>query len=75
MDNDRDRVCFSVGLGATVQEIVVSRAVANEFVEQFKTGGEIVEISGVCDHRDANSVELILRREAIDWIVVQEIKV
>ena len=73
--NSQDRVSLNIEVKGSQHAIITSREAANEFREQVKTGGELIEVAGVIDHRDANTVELTVRREDISWVSILEIKV
>jgi hypothetical protein len=71
-----ERVYVEIRTCDTAWSIITSRELAEEFIEEWKTsdGEKILEISGVCDHRDANQIEVHIEKEAIVGVYVQELK-
>lgn len=77
MIDSEQRVALDICKGEIVSTIITSATLANDFINAWQetNGDQVLSISGVCDHRDANNVEYHIRKESIDAIRILEIKV
>lgn len=81
MDNGKDRVFMLIVTEHGVQwTIITSRDASDEFISQWRTKDcmdlmNLIEISGVLDHRDANEIRFVFLKGCIDCVEILEIKV
>lgn len=78
MEN-RDRVGLTVGTQNTgTWQLLVSYGKAKAFNDELCDGDLLntwIEITGLVDHRDANEVTYVFRKENIECVRIIEVKV
>jgi hypothetical protein len=73
----QDKVLVEIHLDNTTWRIVTRYDEARDFIEAWQStdGESIVEISGVADElSSSNDIQFTLKKEAIDGVMIREIK-
>ena len=70
------RVCIEIMMGDVKHRLLVLKADADTFIEDWygKSYEEKLSISGILDDRDGNEVSVFINRESITGVVIIEIR-